>query len=504
MIKLCVMKPHEDLARFKSENKYGVDKLREAATKAFELYCSTKEELKVGKPGVEARLLNSDIVREYMSPENIEAIRSGLIGDLKRLCSYKDGLTDSYYPENSPILLHIYGNLKLGERSQGQLLDDMQEHFRYSERHKTSNFDLDSCIQVGLSLVSNSRNILYFPDEPGYVCFDVSAVLVRVLNGSTSLANAETYENALVSVMYNKLITLGGSICNFQRIVANKVTMPEDIVAGNWQSGDLKEVLTALFIYKAWYNAINGFDDDFDKTVDDIVELVDLAAKSFNATQAITDVYNTIHTKLQIRGINARRRPDVVIDAIMDFYRTASNYYSYRSLNGRRAHAGISRSVSISTESVLYEKMLSSFGVESIKEEPATKFLGFESTTTSSREYDDFKRSTRAYILSKLSNDERKVFIKYESDLLKYKSECIGCKTEFTQNVLLKKGETYGKLINMELGRDNISENLSRLLSMLDTERVNIQGALADRNLFKERNTMLNGHIGSLKDEWTY
>ena len=233
---------------------------------------------------------------------------------------------------------------------------------------------------------------------------------------------------------------------------------------------------------------------------------MNLASRSFNATQAISDVYNTIHSKLVNGTMDVERYPDRMIRKCIDFYRTAMNYYSYRDDNGRRSHAQyVNNKVVVGVESVVFESFIADIVTPGFRDKKRSSrvMLGIESLDPSKREFEEFKRNSRAAILAKLEYKERITFIRYESDVMKYKAEAIGCRTEFTKSTILKRGETLGRMIAMELGRPNHSEEFVVLMSMLDSERVAIQSELASRDLYKERMTMLNGSI-TTKNEWNY
>lgn len=270
---------------------------------------------------------------------------------------------------------------------------------------------------------------------------------------------------------------------------------------------DLREILKAVFIYRTWYNAINDINDiDVDKSVENILDLVDLASKSFNATQAIPDVFNTIHSKIMSGVMDVRRYPDRVVEKSMEYYRKAMNYYSFRDDNGRRSHgAHVSRKAVIGVESVVAEDFFNSLGTSATlrdKKRASLSLLGIESIQTSTKEFDEFKRKSRGAILAKLTNDERMSYVKYESDVMKFRSEAIGCRTDFSKSTILRRGETIAKLIQLEMSKQH-SEEYMTLMGMLDSERLAIQTELANRDLYKERNTMLNGTIAT-KHEWDY
>lgn len=494
-------KVHPNMEQFLNENIYGMNKIEDLAERSAKMYISLVDSIDVGKPGVLDRVAENEL-REYLTPQAVDALGK-VNGYISRptQCDKCGKYTK----------VNIYGFLKLGERATNELEKDVQMHYTHSERLGGSFFDLDSCIQAGLKIkpLMGGINAVTADSSNRSVVFDVSSILIRALNSSNALGNSEDVEKAILTVMISRLVVMYCGLVELRCLVDNVLKLDQgDIDSSRSKNYDLKEVLKALFIYKVWYNAINDINNvDIEKSVDNILDLVNLASRSFNATQAIGDVYNTIHSKIMIGVMDVSRYPDRVIEKTMDFYRKAMNYYSFREDNGRRAHADhISRKAVIGVESFTFESFISEFGIVPgfrDKKRASLTFLGFESVQTSTREFDEYKKKSRAGILAKLSNDERGIYIRYESDIMKFRSEAIGCRTQYSQATILKKGETLAKLINMELSKQH-SQDFVTLMGMLDAERLAVQTELANRDLYREKMTMLNGQLGSMKDEWTY
>lgn len=204
--------------------------------------------------------------------------------------------------------------------------------------------------------------------------------------------------------------------------------------------------------------------------------------------------------------MDVKRYPDRVVEKSMNYYRKAMNYYSFREDNGRRSHAiHVSRKAVIGVESLVADEFFMNFGTSRTyrdKKRASLSLIGVENIQNSTKEFDEFKRKSRGAILAKLPQHERMTYIKFESDIVKFRAEAIGCRTDFSKSTILRRGETLAKYIQIEMGKTH-SEEFITLMGMLDSERLTIQLDLANRDLFKERNTMLNGTIAT-KHEWDY
>lgn len=497
-----MLKSHINMPDFLRENKYGMDKIEDLAERACEIWNAIKSEINPSNTdlSLEDRLTKHGI-SEYLSERSISLLTSNR--DIKYFFDVPKCPSCGRYAK-----VNIFGYLKLGERSVGELSDDVLNLYTYDEKHDTRYFDLDRAILVGLKFKPLEKSAAIMHDSMNVV-FDVDATMIRALTSPTVISNEEDVDKAILRTMVDKLVVMNIGRFQLASIIDNYLRLYKHSYEGEENSRwhDLKDILKVVFIYKLWYNAINCLDDiDIEKSVESILDLVNLASRSFNATQAISDVYNTIHSKLVNGTMDVERYPDRMIRKCIDFYRTAMNYYSYRDDNGRRSHAQyVNNKVVVGVESVVFESFIADIVTPGFRDKKRSSrvMLGIESLDPSKREFEEFKRNSRAAILAKLEYKERITFIRYESDVMKYKAEAIGCRTEFTKSTILKRGETLGRMITMELGRPNHSEEFVVLMSMLDSERVSIQSELASRDLYKERMTMLNGSI-TTKNEWNY
>ena len=503
MKNLC--KVHPNMNQFLEENIYGVSKVKELANKACQIYISLIEVARTSEAGTADRIAESEL-KDFLTPHALDILSTAnRYFDKPNRCSE----CGEYAKVN------IYGFLKLGERSVNELETDMKNHFTHNERLGSTYFDVESCIQVGFKIapfVSGTRGALtsFNDDRP---VFDVSAILVRALNNATAVVHNEEVEKAILTAMVSRLVVMFGTHKELMCLVDNCLKMKYSHGAGmldeeRSKTTDLREILKTLFIYKVWYNGINDLNDVcLEKSVENILDLVNLASRSFNATQAIPDVFNTIHSKIMSGVMDVERFPDRVIRECMDYYRKAMNYYGFREDNGRRMHAAhIKGKAVIGVESFAFESFLSTIGVTRgfrDKKRASLTFLGFENMNTSTREFDEWKKKSRGAILAKLKSDERNTYIQYESDVMKFRAEAIGCRNVYSQSTILKRGETIAKLISMELSKEHTEEFVT-MMGMLDAERLAVQTELANRDFYRERTTMLNGQLGSLKDEWTY
>ena len=500
MNKLC--KIHPNMEQFLIENQYGISKIEELAEQACNMYNIIRSEVTGDNNTCVADKIAESEYREYLNVKTIDML-TGRFNN-KPL----------WYIHECPkcgkkAKVHIYGYLKLGSKSTGELSDDAMA--RYVKDVKTGGFffDIDSMISVGPRVKPLMRGVDNISDGEGNrVVFDIDALLIRALNSSNAILNQEDVDKAILTIMVNRLFIMMMERIDLSCLIENCLKMDNgDIDASRSKNTDLREILKAVFMYRVWYNAVNDINDiDVDKSVENILELVDLASRSFNATQAIPDVFNTIHSKIMSGTMDVRRYPDRVVEKAMDYYRKAMNYYSFREDNGRRSHAmHVSRKVVIGVESLAADEFFGSLGTSKNfrdKKRASLSFLGVESIQGSTKEYDEFKRKSRGSILAKLPNEERMLYVKYESDVMKFRSEAIGCRTDFSKSTILRRGETIAKILTFEMSKPH-SQEFMMLLSMLDSERLAVQTELVNRDLFKERNTMLNGQLAT-KHEWDY
>lgn len=494
---------HPNMEQFIYENQYSIDRFHELADKALAISNDVISEVRVKEPNLPDRLIKHGL-QNYLDERSISLMTNPSVGNFFYLRKYREICGHSNYDTK----LNIFGFLKIGDRSVQELEEDVFNLYVHDEKHDTTYLDLGRAINVGINL-EPLRQML---DDEGLnvqtcLVVDVDATLLRAMSSTNYLNNVEEVEENIVRTIVNKIIILHLSKFNYNCVVDNIIT------CSPYPMSDLRTIAKILFAYKIFYNAVNDIDDiDINKSVENIMELIDLAERTQNSNQAIPTVFNTIHNKIVCGKMDVVRFIDRKIEQFMDFYRTAMNYYSFRDINGRRMHGSTlgringadSRSkLSIKVEQVATESFLSNAGIKPgfrERKRASLTIIGAESADSEMYEY--FKKNNRATILSKLEYKERITYIKYENDLMKFKSEAIGCRTEFTKGCVLKRGDTIGKLIQTELSQHH-SDEFVNLMCMLDSERVSVQSDLASRDLYRERTTMLNGMI-STKNEWNY
>lgn len=493
MNKLC--KIHPNMEQFLRENMYGINMLEELAEQACEIYSKLKS-LRPEEPGFTDKVAESD-VKDYLSTRALDALIKNPTTVWIKECS-RCGKKSK---------VHIFGYLKLGERANGDLEEDAKNYYVKDEANNAFYFDLDRCINVGPKVKPLHDGAAAIFGDSNMMVFDIDALLVRALGCSNSLLNTEEVRKSILATMVSKLCIVLSSVREMDYMIDNMFKLYDGECKCRENRYNLKYILATVFIYRMWYNAANGINDtDVEKSVENIMELVELAARSFNVTQAIPDVYNMIHSKIMSKVMDVPRYPDRVVTKSIYYYRNAMNYYSFRDDNGRRHHAtNIKDKKVLGVESLSAEAYLSNLTRLNFrdKKRASLAMIGFENIQSNMKDYDEFKRKSRAMILASLNNEERLAYLRMESDVLKLRAEAIGCRSEFSKGTILKRGATLGRLIAMELGRNNRSENFVQLMAMLDGERVTVASELANRDIYKERNTMLNGTIAT-KHEWDY
>lgn len=519
------LKPHE--RQFFKDNEHAINQLQKIAEDALEL---AKE--------INVRLFKYDeyyaggikkCLEEGENAEYLKVLYPEIIDALKNTNHRLD--LPSLKKLDNPlcsrnIKVNVFGMLKTGDLSVGSLKDDIADHSEYNQELNTTYFDLDSMIGVGLDIWPMEKGVNHDCECSGYngeyFVVDVNALLVRMIQTGYTLKADGDSNRVIIDTIVNRLFKLAmvkdglnkmlmeycGDNCYFTK------DKPQIVKIDPRYS--LDNIIKSLIVYKVWYNIVNGLcDKEFEDAVDEIMDKWKVAATMFNTKVATNDLYREMYNKI-VCGLEDRLRyPDAYLESAKGMYNKAANWYV-------RGHHGFARPVDkvtkgtafvVGVESETAEFIYSSLGMNAdlynkkYKNNKAINcLLGMESADMSKfKNFNDYKKFTRAQVLTKLNTKDRALFIKTENEIIRLRATATNLKDEFGQQNCLKKASTLGKLIQLDISKAQSENNdaMVELLTLLDTDRLDIMDDIANRNIVKERKTQLYGMVNKTAN-WDY
>lgn len=509
---LKLKKPvHPSYKKFMMENEHAMDILRELVQDTLRIYSDL--------------FIFGSRNGGVINPEDLDqSIYSRL--DPKTIDALKE--TDRTYGKQTTALrgchnardyeyeIHIFGYLKTGERSKSTLKDDLDiSHVYRDSRTNQDYFDFNNAIMVGLFLQKDGPVGAFNEYTPHvHFSFDFSTVLVRLISSARFIDEEESLRNAIINTMLNKIIMFELSRPNMIRIMTEAGIQSQQYAYDDpYAKMPVVDLIKMMMIYKIFYNIINGLDSrDLEDTIEHTLGLVDLNVASMGISNGLNtsmiDLKNTLINPL----FDVKRSIDIYIDELMN---TAENAIMsrniYKSINGERRlnqnidNRGMIAKVqpyALEAEGELVHSILDGLGIgteefKSIKTLNQTPVLesifGFESADSTTKTYQEFVRSNRASMISKLSGKERKIYLGYENEVLKLKSEAMNCETAEQQQAVIRHSESLAKRISIDLERFDVDSIAGELLLMLDTYRASITGELAQKNFINLAKNSLYG-----------
>ena len=495
--------PNED--QFMEENSMGISKLTIIANDAIKLF----NEFRDTNERRYIENINEDKFKDLMFPETINALEK-----YKPECLLPALTVDRF--SNDLARIHIYGNYKIGDRSKYDIYEDIMNHMKYDEVLNTKVFDMNSVIQVGFNISPLKSSALDLVTVQPF-CIDVNTTLVRYMKSEEYIKHEAEVNNSILQTIFNKVLMFAILAKDYERVLSEYVDVDTRVFdnmgtnVGAMDTTDIRCIIKALYIYKIWYNIVNRLDESsFEESIGNIMDLIDQMSRTFNYTQAIRDSYNMIHSKLIIGVYDEPRYPDRYIEKAFRRYQQAITTY-FKTASGRIAgnfnHYG-KYTVKVGVESLAANTLLDSIGFNrNIKNEINSQkaimtMIGAENVQAATKEFDDYKRKTRGSIIARLNPKERSTYLRLESDVIRLRAQAINVNTTFAQQTVLKRAEAVGKLLVFEMN-SSTNEDFITMLSVLDTERFAIQTELANRDIFKERNSRLYGQQIT-RNNWDY
>ena len=519
------LKPHE--RQFFKDNEHAIEQLHKMAEEALEL----AKEINVRIYSYDSKYAGGikKCMEEGKDVDYLKVLYPEVIDTLKNINfrleipSLKN--TDNpLCPHN--IKVNVFGMLKTGDLSRGSLKDDIADHSEYNQELNATYFDLDSMIGVGLDIWPMERGVSHDNECSGYngeyLVVDANALLVRMLQSGYLLKSEGDNNKVIIDTIVNRifkwaiakdglnkmLMEYCGDNCYFHK------DKPQIMKIDPRYS--LDNIIKSLVIYKIWYNIINGLcDKPFEDTVDSIMDKWRVAATMFNTKTATNDLYREMYNKI-VCGLEDRLRyPDAYLEAAKNMYNKTAAWYI-------RGHHGYARPVTkvakgtafiVGVESETAEFIFNSIGMNADRynklygnNKAINCLLGMESADIGKfKNFNDYKKFTRAQVLSKLEPKDRNLFIKTENEIIRLKATATNLRDEFAQQNCLKKASTLGKLLQLDITKAQSENNeaMVELLTLLDTERLEIMDMVADRNFVRERKTQLYGMVNKTAN-WDY
>lgn len=504
---------HDNKTDFISENREAIQRIGSIIAEAYSLLDEVRG---VSGENMYDFVTNHERIKNIVSPTTLTILKNMSGATTNNPLVHLRGIMRSsindtmYYPDDIINQIHIYGNMKTGERAKLELLSDLNNSLVFDEVLQRQAFNLDNHIQVGMDLSKIiDSDVFHSP----HLIIDINALLVRYFQSEEYFNNANEINNALFASFFNRVILFAYGRTTLSRLINNLSIMLDVTLEDSRHKRSINDVLKFLLIYKNWYNIVNGLDDsDMEKSTLDIIDKCDGADLLFTKANGVQQAFMLLHNKLMQANMDVPRYPDLVIRKLLDKARIAtSTYVRTRYQKAKRAdlvgYDCKTYKTLLSVESLGVEETLRDLGYseESIKELDNTKALfsmmGIESLATKSS-FEEFKKKNRGAILAKLNIKERKVYLGLESDVLRLKAEAQAVVTTSGQQNVLRKCESIGKMILFEMNASK-NDDFITILSALDSERYEIQSSLASRDIIRERNTKLYGQDITRRD-WNY
>lgn len=520
------LKPHE--RQFFKDNESTINKLQTMAVDALDLAKEINARMwkyDSNYKGIDDAIKDDSKDLEYVKvlyPEVIDSLRKAEFrADIPSVKKYTG---NPLRPTN--IKINVFGMLKTGDLSLGSLKDDIADHSEYNKELNATYFDLDSMIGVGLDIWPMEHGVSHGVEDDGYngeyIVVDINALLVRMIQSGYTLSAEGDNNKAIIDTIVNKIFKLYLAKDGLTKMLVEYCgdndlyhkSKPQIIKIDPRYRID--NVIKSIIIYKIWYNIINGLcEKEFETTVDRIMDRWRVDATMFNTKVATNNLYSELYNKIVCKLADRLRFPDAYLEAAKNMYSKSVNWYV-------RANNGAVRNVDrltkgsafvVGVESETAEFIFNSLGMNKDRynkqygnNKAINCLLGMESADISKfKNFNDYKRFTRAQVLSKLDSKDRAKFIKTENEVIRLRATATNLRDEFSQQNCLKKAATMGKLIQIDISQAQAQGNdaMVELLTLLDTERLSIMDDVAERNFVRERKTQLYGMVNKTSN-WDY
>jgi len=441
--------------------------------------------------------------------------------------------------------LNMFGYLKTGERSIRELDDDIATSHSVSDSNGIITFDLYNAILVGINIGSNPANSLVeiFKDgisringnfcsvdcNMGYMV-DISTVLIRHINRllsnpSSNIQLLEDLRHSIIKICISKAIRMSISIDQMMKEVINSIKVsPAD------KTMKSSDAIRFLFIYKVYYNIINGLKEStYNKNIDRLNAFLDASVLGYSMDTGTDIASRVLMNEFINSSFDVLRYPDQLIRKQMDIHQVAirsfgkgrnGDWLTVNSLNAKNElRHGETFSIESYQDGLMEDLGLSyEFFSEAALSDNNTKsaygFMGIESALNSNEKFaitqEQFRtmlKINRSELLNKLSSKERKMFCDYENEINRLTARSNNCYDLIEQETILNDSARLSKLISIEVERANKNNNdeLVVILNGLDAMRAEVIAKLVERQIKRERMSFGSiSRVGTISDKYKY
>ena len=407
--------------------------------------------------------------------------------------------------------MNIFGKMLLGEASRSTLETDI---LTFSSN---AGFNIDRHVEVSL-----------FATSGGYrlgMCVNISTILLRAIS-KYLVTDEKTLKDIghLIQVTmiqkWIKYVEASFAILHDIKQYAPSV-MPMLAHGPVNDNVSLVDFLKSLFIFKVYYNIINHIEGTiYSQNVEKLMDLIDNMCMSYNVLDGVERACNVLYNVVSNGYLELRRDIDEVIDNAIEMYRKSIKI----TVPGTIPHtanklANINRNVVkyftvnkkhiMSVESYFNIEPAMSYTLSTAMEDikaydnmpSISSVVGMENIKDYSK-METINAGTRAKILSKFNNKERKTYIKYENDVMRITAKVNNCTSTFSQSAILSDIESISTCINVDINRST-NDEYRLLMQLLDSELRKAGQMVANRNFERERKSMLYGNLKT-KNAWDY
>jgi riboflavin transporter FmnP len=504
MIKLSLLEKKYDA--FVDENGNAIDYVHDKITEVVEairpiLYSGDKF-----VENLEKLRETNDTIKLGITEANVKSIKDMLSS--KKL-KFGSGMWVLSSIENAK--LNIYGKIVLGDASRSTLSSDI---LTFSSN---SGFDIDRHVEVSLFTKNGGFSI--------GMCVNISTILIRAISkylvsDEKTLADIGHLIQLIMLQKWVKYIEASFAILHNIKHYAPSV-MPMLGMGSTNPNTSLVDYLKALFIFKVYYNIVNHIEGTiYSQNVDKLMNLIDNMCMSYSVLGGVERACNVLYNVVSNGYLELRRDIDEVIDNAIELYRksirmtvpgaiphtvntlTSINRNAISNFVVNKKHLmGVEAVYDVAPNIIAHIQD----GMESLEDNDnmpsIISVVGMENIKDFSK-HETINAGTRAKILSKFNNKERKTYIKYENDVMRITAKVNNCTSTFSQSAIISDIESISTCINVDINRSE-NDNFRLLMQLLDSELRRAGQMVANRNFAKERKTMLYGNIKTLSN-WDF
>lgn len=422
------------------------------------------------------------------------------------------------YYNNTPYYygVDIYGDVhKTGQEWKVRLREELEERYFKNDILGRDVFDIDKMVYVSWynpgfvesSQSSRSDTVINFNEDRSYIV-EIDALLLRYANSIPENELSKLMESICIMVT-DKVFRLLANEDVYAKMVIKYV---KDLYIDAYTGTSPKTIYMALLCSKVYCDGVNGLSGKEDtRTMEEILNRADISIRNTGSMDGIGRAANSVFSLLNRnagRGRFLERCMDTVVEYIEESKGTIVNSlnknkkFTYNVLPraihkvaDKVVHAGVECKMPSLEYVYQYTDM-----IYRMENEDYGKYtiIGMESDG----KFEAYKKKTRGELLKGLTDRERSNYIKYESEVTRYKSDALNTKDNARKNALFIRSRGLGKVILLEMNKTS-NEFYLDLLASLEEMRYSIDQELSKRDFVRERNTRMYGQVIPSSD-WDY